>query len=730
MTENIEFELEGKKKKVKINKNRLPREEAKIKAREKRIRRAFRVSRMRAFKNFWYWFFGVLSSFGIILGAVFVCIGVVPISTYVGEETVSDYVGPNIYDKSVLGAILGFDDLTLKDFPIVETSLKDLIGDGENTSFLDEYQKVDTPELISDGSRYKYDGDASDYYYATSYDGLTPFSTGSNVIYEKAFDENGYLLDSLSAKYLAGELELFLPPLLEKSFIDGFSSLGKYINLFELTELLKMVLGDEYESGSFIDNVFSDITIGDLTSESENFGDKIMKKATLDSFGVNSFGDLGDQKFFSEFEKVKKIDYPETAINPITEKETITKTGDAFTANPKMFYIELSPATADEDGVYERAFNDDGEFIPYEVAGETTKYLTLNDVETADKLCYANLAKIPLLDTFELLDESLDRASISTLALGDYDSNEKMYNIILSAKGKMPERELGESDDDYKARVKTAAENLTMKDLENLNTNAVKLSVVIEETSENAKLFSVLADATGIDKDSLTVGDLESFNTNDIKLYSVLDDSGNGIKLYDILEQATGDSRESITIADLSEFEIGNVELATVLNADDVKGNKILSALVNLGKDEEGNIVDEELVVKVSNVGTSINSLKLFDIYGESCFVETANGDYYLNESTGVYEKVSSGDGTHEISTTGGIWLLLCYDYAGTGNYSPSKMTMSDMQTDGNSVSSKVLNATIRQLVDAHMIADPKYEDSALYQLTISEIIKNLEPST
>ena len=76
----------------------------KEKRKARRARKAERTLRLRWLKNLLWWLTGVISSFAILAGGIFVGIKVIPLKTYLGED--NGYVSNEMAESSALDAIL------------------------------------------------------------------------------------------------------------------------------------------------------------------------------------------------------------------------------------------------------------------------------------------------------------------------------------------------------------------------------------------------------------------------------------------------------------------------------------------------------------------------------------------------------------------------------------------------------------------------------------------------
>ena len=144
----------------------------------------------------------------------------------------------------------------------------------------------------------------------------------------------------------------------------------------------------------------------------------------------------------------------------------------------------------------------------------------------------------------------------------------------------------------------------------------VKLETVYPRSDANKLLYEIL-DAAVVDGDSdgIEIGELGTLNTGNISLGSVLPYDSSNELLYKVLLESNGDydynssnienKVKSLTVGDIS-FDPSSVRLETVIGSTD---NEILKALCDKG-------------VKVGEIGTAINSLSLYEIYGANCFTK------------------------------------------------------------------------------------------------------------
>ena len=93
--------------------------------RDRNVKRALRIKTLRGLKNFLWWFMGVISSFAILAGTVFVAVGVLPIGTYFGGKE-QDAVSEDVSSKSLLTLINSLGELQVSDFKILQDTVENV----------------------------------------------------------------------------------------------------------------------------------------------------------------------------------------------------------------------------------------------------------------------------------------------------------------------------------------------------------------------------------------------------------------------------------------------------------------------------------------------------------------------------------------------------------------------------------------------------------------------------
>ena len=249
----------------------------------------------------------------------------------------------------------------------------------------------------------------------------------------------------------------------------------------------------------------------------------------------------------------------------------------------------------------------------------------------------------------------------------------------------------------------------------------------------NSQLYSILLQASGVsitnpaDKNELstkaqgiTINSLSSFKIELVNLSTILPVSENS-SLYNVLVDVTGKDASIIKISDFANFDASKIHLSTVMSES---SNAILKKLIESG-------------ATIGELGSAIDGLSLYDIYGQNCFVERTPAStapaYRYDTEENAY--ILDEEGTYEISKNSGIWLLLCFDSEGkeTTNskakgcaqkYTIGSATLSAL-TNGSGITDKITNATIRQLVDAGILSSAidSFYTKTLQQVANGQII-------
>ncbi len=320
---------------------------------------------------------------------------------------------------------------------------------------------------------------------------------------------------------------------------------------------------------------------------------------------------------------------------------------------------------------------------------------------------FGDFEKVTIGDIGKL---EIDKVHLSTV-LNEMAEGDVLFDILTQA--------FGEFD------------SITISQLSSLSLNNVSLETVLPKKDKesgkeiNKSLYAILdktvTDANGDGK--IQIGELGSFTPNKMCLSDVMPYSSDNSTLYKILIESAGKTWTDETLESLAgtlsisdvKFDVNKVKLETVIGNSD---NVILSALIQKG-------------ISVGQIGTAIDSLSLYEVYGKNVFTETVIADapkYTFNSESGTY--TLDDNGKYYLNKDGGIWLLLCFtssddiylvgDNAGRPySYTISNSTIKDLQ-DGKDISKAFTNATVKMLIDAGVIESA---NELLWTKRINEIL-------
>ena len=278
--------------------------------------------------------------------------------------------------------------------------------------------------------------------------------------------------------------------------------------------------------------------------------------------------------------------------------------------------------------------------------------------------------------------------------------NVKLYSILESVVTGL------ETDGEIRVRNLSGIEDfggISLTDVLDVDKNATIYGILLQATKPLG--------ATEWTEYDIKLEHLSNFDMGNITLEKVIPyDPGNTLcqilcEIYDKNES----TYNTITVDNLSNFDLTNVKLSTVIK--DAGDNKILTALLGSSTLENP--------VTIGNLGEKINSLSVYNLYGEDCWTTDVS---LAQDSTMKYKKsVQEGKVIYELSNDGncyvkkgaGIWLLVCFDVeegdinaeGRSEKYTQSKTSFSDL-SNGNNIASKFTGATLRQLKDAGIVID------------------------
>lgn len=705
----------------------------------RRAKRNARIARGRLFKNIVIWLFGVLFLPLALVGVSFV----VPISVITGSN--GEYVSEDLSKRSVFEVTkyvatnsgeLGFSDL-----PIIAKTFTDLqdteIGEKEGG------EKITVGDLIFIDT-----------------DQLNTIKFGDGDI--------------------AGKIQSCIEIVATIESIGGASALGDFGNLSVFTE--EDIAGTVAEINAQDESADTRKQYyykpSEISASSFSAGDATYKRAFKDEGTlVDELSALSDtdkgviRLYYPPLEKIKLSELKDiigdsigrTTISSLLDtlggsNDTITDILGAdttiaglkdFDVNGVKLNVVLEEKSEGDEGYEENAKLWS---VLKDAIGELPDGRT--DITIGDLANGFDLDKVPLNTVIKEITDDTDP---------EYDNNHKFWTILKQA----VVLEDGETiDDEHPVTVGHLSKGF---DIEN-----VKLTDVIavnDTDAKNSKLWTILEqtvtddDGNPLTRDEITLHDLNyHFTVDNIALTSVLDapTADNGYKnkqIYDILldatmpddpDEAAAYNYDSIRLNSLSSFTANNIHLNTVLENVDLSSNKVLTAL-------------KEKNTTVANIGTALNELSLYEVYGNSAFVEITvdnpapTGARRFNKGT-YHDTVNNvdkvcfdydTDGDYYLDNTAGIWLILCYDTVtynpdesvntrfadSDGNptkYIADELTVGDLQ-NGNSFSKKFQNATLKQLLDTGLVDGNALGGGSLSQktkaLSLQEIIALLASS-
>lgn len=401
------------------------------------------------------------------------------------------------------------------------------------------------------------------------------------------------------------------------------------------------------------------------------------KVSTIFSLELGNFFNM---PIFQNFEEV-----------PVAEKPDISTE-----FNEKNYYYKNS------ESKYLRAFTDDGAYVDGVDSDTTLYYAALGKVNVMDLplLLPDGLSRCKVKDIITSIDPSFDENSTtakivkertiqSLMGLTSSDiyladiigatSNDKLWTVILDATGA------------------TNREDVTLEILSTLDVGKIKIASVMPDLSEEMK--KVLQDCTSKTFGEMVVEDLGAgCDVGKIKLNTFIE-SDNAI--WNILIDSTGKTDiNTITLGDANNFNIGNVKLGSVIKSK--TNNRLVDALLKRNP-------------KVSELGTVINSMSLYEVYGDMCFTKniaearSTTEKYSLSETaSGAVYTLDAAAGEYYISKNAGMWIIICFNGNGTTQsdgkstvYSQRDFTVETLQSDSNEITEAIQNSSVKDLMDA-----------------------------
>ena len=377
----------------------------------------------------------------------------------------------------------------------------------------------------------------------------------------------------------------------------------------------------------------------------------------------------------------------------------------------------------EEDSLIKKVFdgytiNGLGSFDPNSILISDILTLSEDNKMFFDILCAASVVKEgekqPTPETLmigNLNNIDINKVHITEIVTPNAD-NEEIFAILREATGK------------------NKNEDITVGDISKANLDNVKLSSLIPNDDAHKSLCTILASATGkASYDEVTMNDLSSFNVNNVLLKDAMPSLEQTLKdIY--IKGCNVSSFETLKMGDLSSFDISNVKLNTI-----IKGKTNNQLLDNLLSQDD---------VTISNIGQKINEMRIYDIYGDSCWTRDSSKStipadaYSYDASAKTYTYVPETDratGTeyYYVSKNSGIMLLLSYDITlkddtngRAKTYTPSTYRYTDLE-NGSASNDLIRNSTVYQLIATGFLTDSNskgqpYSDN-LKKMTIKQLI-------
>ena len=330
-----------------------------------------------------------------------------------------------------------------------------------------------------------------------------------------------------------------------------------------------------------------------------------------------SLGAIGEMSSFKDYQPVDNADRP-----------SATAEGESPSFNVHDFYYLKS------EGVYARAFGDDGKYVEGVTSETALYYPAIMDVNILEiPNIYADaIARVKIKEIIKTLNPDFDEngsigkivkektikeftnISVDEILISDIldltDKTDSMYKMIDM---------LCDTITPSEGEEKPTAETLSIGDFNKVNFTAVKLSKVIDltdKTSEIYKMVDMLCDtitpSEGEQKptaETLSIGDFNKVNFTAVKLCKILD--GIDESTWKIIENGTEKSREEVTVSDLASLKTDNLKLIDVLKDETVSEKKIWTVLLDgMGKTEA-----DKNSVKLSDLSSfNVDAIKLVSV--------------------------------------------------------------------------------------------------------------------
>ncbi|MBE7081487.1 MAG: hypothetical protein E7372_02875 [Clostridiales bacterium] len=569
--------------------------------------------------------------------------------------------------------------------------------------------------------------------------------------YAKAFDENGNKQAVFS--------KLYYPNLAQIPLLDAVQVLGDSFSRLKINNMLESLGGGSGFSNSFIGGILEGKKISDLQNLT---GEDIVLVNILKQPNETLTSHYEKNKMFYDvlcsilpgnptFDTINlahlqgSLSFNDLKLTTILKKDG--ETLEQHYRNNKMFYDVLRESIPGNPEYYEITILDLQQTLEFENIKLITILMQDDETEQAhyenNKMFYDVLCSLasgkPKYNELTVLhlkgNLHFEDVKLSTILIKDgeteqdhYKNNKMLYDILCSA---IPGNKTWDK--------------LTISDLQSeLDFDNIKLTTILMQDGETEEthykkykeLYDILCLSVGLGSGAenfskLTIAHLhgemhyeyiyldtfvhyvdDESEKDNTKFYKILLSGCGYQNVNEMSKEALKTAAKSLKLSELDSFSEGNITLVNIIG-DVTTSNKMLEALLKRNP-------------TISNLGSAIETLSLFDVYGQACFEERGRA---VNSNTPTYDKVEDiggeyyvlneqGNGEYVLSQNAGVWLILCYEpsevvlentvsnYNGCRiSYRPTDKTLGDLQ-DGLNISQKIGSATIRELVIIGLLED------------------------
>ncbi len=571
----------------------MDREERLEKKKQKRIKKALRSYKWRPFKNFLWWFTGIISSFIIFVGAIVAGVALIPINTYTGGNN-DGIVSEDIASATILDLFMNLDKYGTADIPLIKKILVDNVDNGELGKYVEvDYEKFDALTFSSLGgglaecfkvvasldslgvsgmlgdlgklttlTEFKevegaVDTTASDfnaklYYYDQNQTvsagvGLMSAIQSGEKSFARAFDDNGNRIAPANATLYYGAITKI-------SILDAIDLLDETFGRVEVIELLNMAGAGANDEDGLINKIFEGKKLSDLGS------------ITADDLKLaDVLGGTEEDQIYKVLSSATGIAWNEITLANLTDGLDVNK-------------VTLSTFLGEDAG----AEGEIGNILSKALNGKAYNEITISDLSSEDFdinnvtletfsvsedilkiICQAVIVddgeERPTTETLNvghLGSINMDTVSITELLGEETDDNKELYEILRSITNK------GAEEDVYLSDLKG-----------DVTFDSIKLETVLKRKDADNNPINVniweIIDAAVTDKNAngtIDVSDLSSLDYNKIKLSVVMKETTADSDIAKILVSATtANEWKEVTVGHLNNFTPNDINLSTVM---------------------------------------------------------------------------------------------------------------------------------------------------------------------